>query len=260
MQAHRPSLILLAATLSLTPCLAGPALGAGPAAGPPPLPPELEMRLALSALPPHLRDDATVYTLDPASGFRVARPGSNGFHALVARNDPGIYQGEWTHREWADLLIPVAFDAAGAESNMKPYFELAALRAEGVEPEAAQRTLRESYRTRYKAPERTGIAYMLAPVVRGYRRSEEGPEIVTFSLPHYMFYAPGVRGEDIGAGPNFDHPFVLSRKPGPHGLIIVLAGREERRAIREEFADLLAALCAHDPQLCLPDAAGKPKP
>jgi len=52
-----------------------------------PLPRDLEIQLALSALPPHLRDKATVYTLDPDRGFEVARKGMNGFHAYVARTD-----------------------------------------------------------------------------------------------------------------------------------------------------------------------------
>jgi hypothetical protein len=38
-----------------------------------PLPRDLEIQLALSALPPHLRDNATVYTLNPDKGFEVAR-------------------------------------------------------------------------------------------------------------------------------------------------------------------------------------------
>src|ERR1700724_2737679 len=50
-----------------------------------PLPRDLEIQLALSALPPHLRDNATVYVLNPETGFSVARQGTNGFHALVAR-------------------------------------------------------------------------------------------------------------------------------------------------------------------------------
>jgi hypothetical protein len=50
-----------------------------------PLPRDLEIPLALSALPPHLGDNATVYVLNPAKGFEVARQGTNGFHALVAR-------------------------------------------------------------------------------------------------------------------------------------------------------------------------------
>jgi len=48
-----------------------------------PLPRDLEIQLALSALPPHLRDHATVYVLNPDKGFEVARTGTNGFHAFV---------------------------------------------------------------------------------------------------------------------------------------------------------------------------------
>jgi hypothetical protein len=42
------------------------------------------MQLALSALPPQLRDNATVYVLNPQKGFEVGRKGTNGFHAFVA--------------------------------------------------------------------------------------------------------------------------------------------------------------------------------
>src|SRR5690349_23175941 len=44
-------------------------LAANPRNGIEPLPRDLEMQLALSALPPHLRDNATVYVLNPAKGF-----------------------------------------------------------------------------------------------------------------------------------------------------------------------------------------------
>ena len=50
-----------------------------------PLPRDLEIQLALSALPPHLRDKVTLYALNPDKGFVLARNGTNGFHALVAR-------------------------------------------------------------------------------------------------------------------------------------------------------------------------------
>ena len=42
-----------------------------------PLPRDLEIQLALSALPPHLQDNATVYVLNPDKGFEVARQGTN---------------------------------------------------------------------------------------------------------------------------------------------------------------------------------------
>jgi len=60
-----------------------------------PLPRDLEIQLALSALPPHLRDNATVYTLNPDKGFEVARKGTNGFHAFVARTGDDSFRGSW---------------------------------------------------------------------------------------------------------------------------------------------------------------------
>ena len=60
-----------------------------------PLPRDLEIQLALSALPPHLRDNATVYVLDPAKGFELARRGTNGFHAFVARTGDDTFRGSW---------------------------------------------------------------------------------------------------------------------------------------------------------------------
>jgi len=56
-----------------------------------PLRRDLEIQLALSALPPHLRDDATVYVLNPDRGFEVGRKGTKGFHALVARTGMPTY-------------------------------------------------------------------------------------------------------------------------------------------------------------------------
>lgn len=220
-------------------------------AGPRPLPADLEIGLALSALPQHLREEATVYRLDPRAGFVVEREGTNGFHTFVARNDPGIYQADWQHTRWDDLLIPIAFDAAGVASHMQPYFDLARFRATGMDPLEAQKKLRERYESTYQPPERAGISFMLAPVMRAYRGAVRTNEVATFSSPHYMYYAPFVRPDQIGSAPNLEHPVMLSLEPGPHGLIVWLKGRSESEAIRGEYQSLLKALCAHDEDLCL---------
>lgn len=219
--------------------------------GPPPLPSDLESELALSALPEHLREAATVYRLDPRQGFLVERKGTNGFHAFVARNDPGIYQADWKHDRWDDLLIPIAFDEAGVASHMQPYFDLARDRATGVAPLDAQSRLRERYQSIYQPPERAGISFMLAPVMRAYRGAFRTSEIATFSSPHYMYYAPYVTPSQIGSAPTLEHPVMLSLEPGPHGLIVWVKGKKESEDIRERYADLLARLCAHDRSLCL---------
>src|ERR1700722_2676995 len=84
-----------------------------------PLPRDLEIQLALSALPPHLRDNATVYVLNPAKGFEVARNGTNGFHAFVARTGDDTFHGTWPFTEYRDdILYPISFDEAGAAAQM----------------------------------------------------------------------------------------------------------------------------------------------
>src|ERR1700688_60959 len=57
------------------------------------MPADLERDYALSALPPHLRNDATVYLLDPQKGYYVARPGTNGYICFISRT-------EW---EWGEF-------------------------------------------------------------------------------------------------------------------------------------------------------------
>src|SRR5579864_3330061 len=98
-----------------------------------PLPRDLEIQLALSALPPHLRDAATVYVLNPARGFEVAHPGTNGFHAFVARTGDDAFRGEWPLTRYRDdILYPIAFDNAGAKAQMRIFFDAAELQAKGT--------------------------------------------------------------------------------------------------------------------------------
>jgi hypothetical protein len=64
------------------------------------IPKDLEVRLALSALPPYLRSDATVYVLDPAKGYAAEQKGTNDFTCFVERTD-------WVRADFRnDLFIP----------------------------------------------------------------------------------------------------------------------------------------------------------
>jgi hypothetical protein len=75
---------------------------------PTPLPRDLEIQLALSTMPRHLRDKATVYVLNPAKGFEVTQKGTNGFHAFVARTGDDTFLGTWPLKEYRDdILYPV---------------------------------------------------------------------------------------------------------------------------------------------------------
>src|SRR5215469_3707980 len=89
------------------------------------MPTDLERDYALSALPPHLREHATVYLLDPQKGYYMDRQGTNGFSAFVNRTEferanfvPDIYQ-------------PISYDSIGSLAYLTPFFDVAAMRASG---------------------------------------------------------------------------------------------------------------------------------
>src|SRR5947209_2423286 len=109
-----------------------------------PLPRDLEMQLALSALPPHLRDNATVYVLNPDKGFEVARKGTNGFHAFVARTGDDTFRGSWPLKKYRDdILYPISFDEAGSKAQMRVFFDAAEMEAKGTPPEELKKTMQQ---------------------------------------------------------------------------------------------------------------------
>ncbi len=218
-----------------------------------PLPRDLEIQLALSALPPHLRDNATVYVLNPAKGFEVARKGTNEFHAFVARTGDDTFRGSWPLTEYrGDILYPISFDKAGSKAQMRVFFDAAEMQAKATPPGELKKIIQDRYNTGYyKAPARAGIAYMLSPVLRTYWNPDESDGVGTVNLPHVMYYAPNVSTEDIGGGkPAGMYPFVIL--PGHHGYMIQVFGVTERAAINKEYEEMLTRLCNIKDVWCLP--------
>src|SRR5262245_3864113 len=226
-----------------------------------PLPRDLEIRLALSALPPHLRDNATVYVLNPDKGFEVARKATNGFHALVARTGDDAMRWSWPLTEYRDdILYPISFDQAGVNAQMQVFFDIAEMQAKGTPPGELKRIIKDRYKTGYyKAPERAGISYMLSPVLRTYTNPEENDNVITANLPHVMYYAPNVSNEDLGGaipGPTGNvYPLVILH--GPHGYTVQLLGQTERAAITKEYEEMVARLCKVKDVWCLPTSTGQ---
>ena len=225
------------------------------------LPRDLEIPLALSALPPHLRDDATVYVLNPDKGFEVARKGTNGFHAFVARTGDDSFRGAWPLTEYRDdILYPISFDQAGAKEHMRVFFDAAAMQAKGIPASELKKTIKERFKTgHYKMPNRAGVSYMLSPILRTYVNPEENDSVATANIPHVMYYAPNVSNEDIG-GPKPELPppmvpFVIM--PGPHGYFIQMLGLTEKEAINIEYEEMLAKLCNIKDAWCLPKPTGQ---
>lgn len=225
-----------------------------------PLPRDLEIQLALSALPPHLRDNATIYVLNPDKGFEIARKGTNGFHALVARTGDDAMRGSWSLTKYPeDILYPISFDRAGAKAQMRVFFDIAEMQADRVRPEELKKIIQERYKTKvYKAPERAGISYMLSPVLRTYSNPEENNAEITANIPHVMYYAPNVSDADVGGGrigPGNPYPFVILH--GPHGYNVQLLGQTEAAAITKEYEEMLVRLCKIKEAWCLPGLKGQ---
>ena len=233
-------------------------LGASPRNAIEPLPRDLEIQLALSALPPHLRDAATVYVLNPARGFEVARPGTNGFHAFVARTGDDAFRGEWPLTKYRDdILYPIAFDNAGAKAQMRIFFDAAQLQAKGTPAAELKRIMQQRLKAGfYPAPARAGVAYMLSPVLRTYVNPDANDTVLTANVPHVMYYAPNVSNQDIGGAqpkPGSLYPFVILH--GPHGYSIQFLGVTETAAVNREYGDMLARLCSVKQAWCLPNSS-----
>jgi hypothetical protein len=227
-------------------------IGTAWAADPTPLdrlPHGLEVRLALSALPPHLRADATIFVLDPARGYALDRQGGNGFTCFVERTD-------YVRAQFRDdLLVPICFDPEGTRTIEPVSFDVARLRAEGrlSAEELKAEIMRRFKDDVYHSPTRPGISYMIAPVMRLYM-GPESKDIATMNMPHYMFYAPNMTKADFGGGRTFgEYPYLAN--PGPHAYMILHVGAAEKAEINRENADLLKEICAYRSIYCLDASA-----
>jgi len=134
-----------------------------------PLPRDLEIQLALSALPPHLRDNATVYVLNPDKGFEIARKGTNGFDAFVARTGDDTFRGTWPLKAYRDdILYPISFDEAGTKAQMRIFFDAAEMQAKGTPPEELKKIMQQRSR-------RTTTQCRNEPESRTCSRPSSGP-------------------------------------------------------------------------------------
>ena len=212
------------------------------------MPVDLERDYALSALPPHLRDQATVYLLDPKKGYYIGRQGTNGFSTFVNRT-------EW---EWAefvqDTYAAISYDAEGTKAYMPVFLDVAEMRASGKygASEIRDIVIKRVKDGTYKAPSRTGVSYMLSPLLRTHPGTKE---IVNMVMPHFMFYAPRVDNTDIGGVWDAHSPFainsgeILDKEHSIFNYIILPAGDTEKAMIVEASKDLLRRLAEYKPYL-----------
>jgi hypothetical protein len=131
--------------------------------------------------------------------------------------------------------------------------DVAALRTQGMSPDALKAEIENRYMKKiYKAPEKPGLSYMVAPLMRTWMLPDW--KVHTMPMPHLMFYSPNITNEDIGAVPNsnFLYPFVMKEGIAEQSYIIQLIGEAERDKIITNEKTLLDALCGYRDLLCLP--------
>jgi hypothetical protein len=150
------------------------------------LPRELEIELALTAGPEHIRADATVYIFT-ASGYEKVHTGKNGFTCFVNRD--GFQNGE-------KAIRPTCWDAEGTATIVPVMLRVGELIVQGASAEAVKADIESGFQSkRFSSPKKSGIAYMLKGDVMF---DEKTQKIETVFHSHYMLYAPGVSNKDLG--------------------------------------------------------------
>jgi len=186
----------------------------------PMLPRDVEIELALNAAPKHLRDGATVLVFE-STGYVKAREGTNAFTCVVSRRGGDVF--------------PVCWDAEGAKALLPIDLDDAKLRLAGASIAEIERQVADGFKSgKYRAPARTGVAYMLSPM--RYRIDEQGKVTPSNPNPHVMFYGPGLTDADIGG---VRGSLVFMNKVGPDGMIIVPVGSKERETILSDSRPLI---------------------
>lgn len=219
------------------------------------MPAKLETQFALSAVPPALRDRASVYLLDPKQGYSLSKQGTSGIACIVQRTD-------WVLADYRnDIYFPVCYDAAGTKTYLKTLMDAAALRAQGMSPAALKAEMQKRFREKtYREPGKAGLSYMVGPIMRTVAPPDM--KVHTMAMPHLMFYAPQVTNEDIGALPDLKDPSTLiypfveqhTASSGEENYIIQMIGEAEKAKILAAEKPLLDELCAYRDVLCLQHA------
>lgn len=166
-----------------------------------------EEALALSALPDHLRGQASVYVLQDDTFVKTV-DSDGAFSCIVERNH-------------ADAIIPQCMDANGAEELLPGIMFKSLERLNGKTLETVTQEFQQRVdQGEFLPPQGPGISYMLSPHTVVHLAEPEGLRRVG---PHIMFYAPGLSNEDIGASPaaaraNRGLPMIIN--PGPHGYMV----------------------------------------
>ena len=164
-----------------------------------------EMRLAMSAGPPAVSEDASIYVLGGA-GFERVRDGDNGWACLVARsaNDPQV-------------LAPHCLNPHAVASVLPAMLAEARLQRRGLSSSEIDEELGSRWRSgEIPMPTGPAYAYMLS---KGQHLGQAAGQF----QPHFMLYLPNATNESVGGDrtkPQFG--FVGPRENHPLSTLVIL--------------------------------------
>jgi mannose-6-phosphate isomerase-like protein (cupin superfamily) len=175
------------------------------------MPRDREIGLALSAAPPHLRADATVYVLE-GSGYVLAKTGTNHFTCLVHRDHPRNQK-------------PTCWDQEGSETIVPAVLREGELLMQGKSVAEVKAEINRGFASgKFIAPRRPGVAYMLSNGNRNYNPRSDSVQLFP---PHVMFYAPNLTDADIGSKGDGAGGLPFTAYNGPHGYMITVVPQEK---------------------------------
>jgi hypothetical protein len=180
-------------------------------------PREVEMNLALTGAPIHLRAGASVYVYGDA-GFERIRVGTNGITCLLNRG--AFFYG-------AEQFKPTCWDAVGEKTYIPVMLKVGELLAKGQGADEIRAAIDAGFANgTFRAPTTGGVAYMLAGDVELDLRTGQ---VSRQAYPgHYMFYAMGSTTAQFGVtrAARADNPTLPSvfagGAGGDHGLSYII--------------------------------------
>lgn len=164
-----------------------------------------ELRLALSAGPLTVSQEADVYQMS-AQGFERVITGSNGWSCIVVRAAGNKTQ-----------LAPHCLNPLATESVLPAFLREGELQARGMTATAIDAEMKRQWASgELPMPSGPAYAYMLS---EGQRIGPNGGNF----RPHFMLYVPYATNESIGGDPTqMQFPFVGPFENHPLSTVVIL--------------------------------------
>ena len=176
---------------------------------PVPLADSVEIALAVSAAPPELSNQATVYAVR-AGQVLTLRRGSNGSACVVARD---LHGGS---------LYPICYNPEGARTVLARELLEVRLRSLGASEDSVERAVAAGYASgQLEAPKSLALGYMMSPrQVLFSSPRPEGRRVGSWH-PHLMFFVPGATPSMFGLSSEDAEPISVSGSGTPRAEVVV---------------------------------------